>query len=200
MLSKRCKHRSYPRASCWQNHDQKDFTLIYYAEYETIIIGTLLLTSDGSSLTGCWFDAETARGRFSEDLLRRNDTLEIFAATRNWLDRYFAGEAPHPSELPLKASGSAFQMKVWGLLSQIPYGRTVTYADIAKQITAPSGKRMAAQAVGGAVGRNPLGVIVPCHRVMGANGNLTGFGGGLDKKVALLEHEGIDTSRFHMPA
>ena len=104
-----------------------------------------------------------------------------------------------PAELPLAPRGSSFQRRVWDILTEIPYGQTVTYGQIAKRLAAESGKNMSAQAVGGAVGRNPLCVIVPCHRVMGATGNLTGFGGGIATKVRLLELEQVDMGGFYAP-
>lgn len=167
--------------------------------YETPIIGKLILASDGESLVGCWFENDRFFGYGSDGTFERCNDLAVFEKTRNWLDRYFAGEKPTLQELPLAPRGSEFQLKVWNMLREIPYGQTVTYGDIAKRMAGESGRRMSAQAVGGAVGRNPLCVIVPCHRVMGAKSNLTGFGGGLDVKVKLLEHEGINTCELVRP-
>lgn len=119
--------------------------------------------------------------------LPRNDDDPLLIAARNWLQRYFAGQKPDPSELPVKLCGSAFQKRVWEILKTIPYGCAVTYGDIAKQLSAA----MSAQAVGGAVGKNPICIVIPCHRVLGANSRITGFTGGLDKKRVLLALEGI---------
>lgn len=114
----------------------------------------------------------------------------ILAQATDWLDRYFSGEAPSPSELPLRPEGTGFQMLIWRLLLDIPYGQTSTYGDLAKRAAAILGKpRMSAQAVGQAVGANPISVIIPCHRVLGAKGKLTGYAGGVHYKIALLQLE-----------
>ena len=114
----------------------------------------------------------------------------ILCRTKDWLSRYFAGEAPEPAELPLRTEGTPFRKLVWNLLLQIPYGRTVSYGALAKQAAQLLDKsRMSAQAVGGAVGANPIAIIIPCHRVVGADGGLTGYAGGVHYKKALLELE-----------
>ena len=110
--------------------------------------------------------------------------LPIFAQAEDWLSRYFRGEAPSPAELPLSPKGSEFQQRVWALLIEIPYGETSTYGALAKALGCKS-----AQAVGGAVGHNPISIMIPCHRVLGSNGSLTGYAGGIDKKIFLLELE-----------
>ncbi len=115
--------------------------------------------------------------------------MPVFGRARAWLDRYFAGDAPDPRELPLAARATDFQMRVREAMLDIPYGQTTTYGAIARRLERETGRRQSARAVGGAAGRNPLCLIVPCHRVVGANGSLTGFGGGIDMKVKLLEHE-----------
>ncbi len=125
--------------------------------------------------------------------------FQILSRAKCWFDHYFSGEEPCV-EVPLHLIGSDFQREVWEILQTIPYGKTITYGDIAKQIATRRGlSRMSAQAVGGAVGHNPLSVIVPCHRVVGSNGNLTGYAGGIDKKIRLLELEHADMSRFFVP-
>ena len=114
----------------------------------------------------------------------------ILTQTKDWLDRYFAGDAPSPAELPLRPDGTAFQKLVWDLLLTIPYGETVSYGDLAKKAACILGKpRMSAQAVGQAAGANPIPVIIPCHRCVGAKGRLTGYAGGLHHKAALLQLE-----------
>lgn len=114
----------------------------------------------------------------------------ILEQTKNWLDRYFAGQAPSPDELPLRPEGTPFRQLVWKLLLEIPYGETVTYGDLAKKAACLSGKAaMSAQAVGQAVGRNPIAIIIPCHRCIGADGSLTGYAGGIHYKKALLQLE-----------
>lgn len=200
---------------------------MYMTQYETGLIGTLTLVSDGTSLTGCWFD--NSRYLALMNSMKANDTnatsapaslpilrddLPVFDLTRAWLDRYFAAETPgvpdempdempdkmpDPRELPLGTCATPFQARVRQAMLDIPYGSTTTYGQIAKRIERETGKRQSAQAVGGAVGRNPLCVIVPCHRVVGADGNLTGFGGGIDKKIALLKHEHAMQPDFYRP-
>lgn len=124
----------------------------------------------------------------------------VLKATTDWLDAYFAGKKPSISNLPLAPQGSAFCQSVWEILLQIPYGQVRTYGDIAKEIVAQKGiAEMASQAIGGAVGHNPIPIIIPCHRVIGANGNLTGYSGGIDLKIKLLAHEGVDVTKLSMP-
>ena len=137
--------------------------------------GLLTIRSDGTSITGLWMDGD---GQLRDD-------LPVFAAARDWLDRYFRGEQPDPKELPLSPAGTAFQKQVWAQLLEVPYGETRTYGRIAREI----GKPRACQAVGQAVGRNPIAIIIPCHRIIGADGSLTGFAGGLEMKRQLLNHE-----------
>ena len=143
--------------------------------------GEILLISDGEALTGLYFSDE--RGRTG---IRHNDELPVFVRTRDWLRRYFLGESPPPEEIPIKLIGSPFAQSVWAELRKIPYGKAASYGDIARAIGCRS-----AQAVGGAVGRNPISIIVPCHRVLGANGALTGYAGGLRRKIVLLDTEKI---------
>lgn len=171
----------------------------YCAEYESELIGPLTLASDGESIVGCWFGNDRHFGYGVSGPLEPRDGLPVFDCARAWLDRYFAGEAPDPRVLPLSAGGTPFQLRVREAMLDIPYGETSTYGDIARRIAADTGTKTSARAVGGAVGHNPLCLIVPCHRVVGANGNLTGFGGGIDMKIRLLEHEGTDISQFFRP-
>lgn len=144
-------------------------------------LGTILLASDGSSLTGLWFAGQK---HLPDDSQWEESVLPVFTQTEQWLSRYFAGENPNPREIPMAPAGSAFQQKVWQLLTQIPYGQLTTYGALAKQLDCRS-----AQAVGGAVGRNPISILIPCHRVVGQTGTLTGYAGGLEKKQFLLELE-----------
>lgn len=124
------------------------------------------------------------------DLNGHSGTEKILQETKDWLRRYFAGEKPEITELKLNLSGTPFRQKVWKILCEIPYGETVTYGQIAARIAREEGKKkMSAQAVGGAVGHNPIAIIVPCHRVVGSDGSLTGYAYGLDMKRRLLEHE-----------
>ena len=138
-------------------------------------IGPLTIRSDGVSITGLWMELP---GEIRDD-------LSVFAAARQWLDRYFRGEGPDPRELPLSPAGTAFQKRVWARLLEVPWGQTRSYGDIAREIGSPR----ACQAVGQAVGRNRIAIIIPCHRIIGSSGALTGFAGGLDMKRRLLNHE-----------
>ena len=163
--------------------------MIYKTEIPSPL-GTLTLAADAEGLCGLWLPAQK---QFTDALLKeveRKDNLPVFARTRAWLDRYFKGKAPSPDELPLHPVGTAFQQQVWAVLRTIPYGETTTYGEIAKELSAGGGtEKMSAQAVGGAVGHNPVSIIVPCHRVVGSRGQLTGYAGGLERKRSLLELE-----------
>ena len=151
-------------------------------------VGPMVLASDGESLTGAWF---LGQRYFPAAPMERRDDVPVFAAARAWLDGYFAGQAPDPRALPLAPAGSDFQKLVWALLLDIPYGETTTYGTLAEKAARRMGRyTMSAQAVGGAVGHNPISVIVPCHRVVGADGSLTGYAAGVSVKSWLLQHEG----------
>ncbi len=145
-------------------------------------LGLITMTCQGDALTGLWLETQPFD---LGDAIENQDT-PVFSQVRDWLDAYFRGENPEIN-FPLSPSGSSFQLNVWEILRRIPYGETTTYGAIAKQIS----PTMSAQAVGGAVGRNPISIIVPCHRCMGVKGRLTGYTGGLDKKIWLLNHEGV---------
>ena len=148
-------------------------------------IGQLTLASDGEAIIGLWIEGQKYFAAGIPTNLPVCDDLPVFLQARDWLDRYFAGECPKAAELPLAPQGSAFRQSVWTSLCQIPYGHTVTYGEIAKRLSCKS-----AQAVGGAVGHNPISIIIPCHRVLRADRGLTGYAGGTDKKIWLLRHEG----------
>lgn len=168
----------------------------YFTTY-TSPLGKILLTSDDEGLTHLAFDGQ----KYFPALTGAQEmpSHPILISAQRWLDHYFAGENPDFTP-PLHASGSDFQRAVWQLLLAIPYGETTTYGAIAQEIARLQQRsRMSAQAVGGAVGHNPIGIIVPCHRVVGASGSLTGYAGGLDKKIALLKLEGVEMSRFFVP-
>ena len=162
--------------------------MIYTAAYDSPL-GPLTLRSDGEALTALHFGVwKYAR---EEPEAERRDDLSVFRRTAAWLDAYFARRDPGP--LPeLSPQGSDFRRQVWAELRKIPYGRLTTYGAIAAALAERTGRRMSAQAVGGAVGHNPIGILIPCHRVVGADGSLTGFAAGLDAKVALLRLEGAD--------
>ena len=161
-------------------------------------LGGILLAADEIGLTGLWFDGEKY---FAVNLPDEHIEQEtpILSEARCWLDIYFSGSEPDFIP-PLHPVGSAFRQAVWEILLQIPYGQTTTYGKIAQQVAEKQGiARMSAQAVGGAVGHNEISIIIPCHRVVGTNGSLTGYAGGIHKKEKLLELERADTSRFFVP-
>lgn len=169
----------------------------YYQMYDSPV-GKLLLQSDGESLTGLDF----SDGRYApavDELQAEEKEIPVLEQTKQWLDIYFAGRNPDFCP-PVNPQGTEFRREVWKLLLEIPYGETVTYGSLAKKMAQKLGKkRMSAQAIGGAVGHNPIGIIIPCHRVVGNNGNLTGYGGGMDRKVFLLNCEHMDMNAFSIP-
>ena len=161
-------------------------------------LGGMLLAADEVGLTGLWFEGQKY---FADTLPQEHVQREtpVLAETRRWLDVYFSGREPDFLP-PLHPLGSPFRQAVWELLLQIPYGQTVTYGEIARQLADKQGiAKMSAQAVGGAVGHNEISVIIPCHRVVGTSGSLTGYAGGVDKKAALLKLERADMSNFFIP-
>ncbi len=163
-------------------------------------VGELLLASDGQNLTGLWLAGQKFFAATAEKMSEENPDLAVLRQTREWLDRYFCGEKPRGGELPLAPQGSAFRQAVWKILLEIPYGAVRTYGEIAEEIAGKNHRSgMSSQAIGGAVGHNPISLIIPCHRVVGAGGSLTGYAGGLAKKIRLLEHEGVDVSQFFIP-
>ena len=172
----------------------------YYKTTIESVIGEITLGSDGENLVGLWTDGQRYFGDTVPNEMLPNDNLNIFAITKDWLNRYFEGKKPQISELPLAPIGGEFRQTVWKMLTEIPYGKVITYGELAQKIAKQRGiERMSAQAVGGAVGHNPISIIIPCHRVVGANGNLTGFSGGIEMKLQLLQHEGVDINRFYIP-
>lgn len=162
-------------------------------------LGEILISGDGESVTGLWFENEKYYAEtLSED--RQTADIPLFGRVSEWLDIYFSGKEPD-FVLPLNPKGSGFRKEVWGILLGIPYGKTKTYGEIAAEIAERRGlKRMSAQAVGGAVGHNPISIVIPCHRVVGTDGSLTGYAGGLDIKIKLLQTEHADTSGLYRPA
>ena len=169
----------------------------YIYEYKSPI-GDITMASDGTSLIGLWFNgqkyfASTLSSKYKYKL------LPVFKETILWLNIYFNGK--EPDFMPrIKLDGTAFRIEIWQILQQIPYATTLTYGDIAKKIATKRGiENMSAQAVGGAVGHNPISIIIPCHRLLGSNGSLTGYAGGIDKKIALLEVDVMkETNAFFM--
>lgn len=165
--------------------------MIYISKYKSKL-GNITLASDGINLTGLWFDGQKYfLASVEKEIEEKN--LEIFDKAKLWLDKYFSGEKVSPNELRLKPEGTDFRRKIWKILCEIPYGKTTTYGQIAKILAQRDNKKSySAQAIGGAVGHNPISIIIPCHRVIGVNGNLTGYAGGLEKKKKLLEIERIE--------
>lgn len=194
--------------------------MYYIKQYESDL-GKIFLAAGEAGLAGLWIEGQ----KFFEDMGEAKTTeevrksgfaelngdgslngreglkaLEILEKTEDWLNRYFKRQHVEIGEIPLCPAGSRFRQLVWKILCEIPLGETVTYGDVAREIMKRTGKKaMSAQAVGGAVGHNPISIIIPCHRVVGSNGSLTGYGGGIDKKIALLQLEGVDTDRFFVP-
>lgn len=174
-------------------------TMFYGGTYDSPV-GTLTLASDGKNLNGLWIEGQKYHGGSIAEELAFGEEVPVLDATRAWLDAYFAGKRPVVSDLPLEPLGSDFQRIVWRLLAKIPYGETTTYGELARRVAIEQGKeRTSAMAVGGAVGHNPISIIIPCHRVVGADGSLTGYAGGLDKKIWLLEHEGAPMEGLYRP-
>lgn len=162
-------------------------------------IGTLTIASDGKNLTGLWMEEQKYYGSTLDEKYEETSSLPIFVEVNKWLEQYFAGKNPKIN-FSLSPTGSDFRQMVWKILSDIPYGEVITYGDIAKKIAKKTGqKNVSAQAVGGAVGHNPISIIIPCHRVVGSNGSLTGYAGGIKKKTTLLELEKVDTSKLSTP-
>lgn len=162
-------------------------------------LGAITLAAGADGLKGLWFDDGRYFGGTLDAPMEPSESAHLDAACA-WLDEYFAGRAPDPARLQLAPIGGSFRQVVWQLLREIPRGQVRTYGEVAQEAARRMGKeRGSARAVGGAVGHNPISIIVPCHRVVGANGNLTGFGGGIRRKLALLELEGADCSGFFIP-
>lgn len=170
----------------------------YTSHYQSPI-GGITLGSDGTALTGLWFDEQKY---FADTLTKEheaNEELPVFQETKRWLDIYFSGKAPDFTP-PLAMLCSDFRKEVWEILLSIPFGKTMTYGGIAKELAKKRGiARFSAQAVGGAVAHNSISLTIPCHRVVGTSGSLTGYAGGIDKKIWLLTHEGVDMQDLFQP-
>lgn len=161
-------------------------------------IGPITIASDGTQLVGLWFDGQKHDRDTLKDDLYMNKSLPIFDQTKLWLDIYFSGQAPDftPS---IKLTGSPFKQLIASIMLSIPFGQIATYGQIAKEAARLTNKlHIAAQAVGGAVGHNSISIIVPCHRVVAASGSLTGYAGGIDKKIWLLKNEHIDFNKINL--
>ena len=172
--------------------------MVQYTDQYQSPLGPITLASDGTSLTGLWFDGQKYfAATLGEN--RQDGHLPVFRQTKKWLDRYFAGE--QPDFMPaLSPAGSPFRQAVWDMLRQIPYGTVMSYGAIAKKMADQLGKPgLFAQAVGGAVSHNPISILIPCHRVVGQNGSLTGYAGGLDRKIQLLTLEKTPMDKLFRP-
>ena len=171
--------------------------MVYTCKYQSPL-GEILLAADEVGLTGLWFEGQKYFANTLPDEHIPQET-EILIKSKKWLDVYFSGEEPKFTP-PLHPNGSTFRQEVWRILLQIPYGQTITYGEIAcKMAEMKNTFCMSAQAVGGAVGHNEISIIIPCHRVVGTNGSLTGYAGGIDKKISLLELEHADMSHLFVP-
>jgi len=171
--------------------------VIFTQHYESPL-GGILLAADDTGLTGLWFEGQKYFAR-TLDAVHQEQETAVLSEARRWLDVYFGGQEPDFTP-PLHPMGSSFRQAVWELLLQIPYGQTTTYGALAKQLAEKQGRlRMSAQAVGGAVGHNRIAILIPCHRVVGTNGSLTGYAGGIDKKEKLLRMEHVNMEQFFVP-
>ena len=169
----------------------------YTSQYHSPL-GEILIAADDIGLTGLWFEGQKYYALHLDKGNQEQET-QILKDTKRWLDIYFSGQEPN-FKLPLHFTGTDFQNEVWEILCSIPYGKTMTYGEIANILAKRKGlERMSAQAVGGAVGHNEISIIVPCHRVVGSQGSLTGYAGGIDKKVSLLQLEKVNMDRFYVP-
>lgn len=171
---------------------------VEYIHHYDSPLGGITIASDGEALTGLWFDDQKY---FAESLSKEHGRKElpVFDLADAWLDIYFSGKAPDFMP-PLSMKTTEFRKAVWEILLEIPFGQTMSYGEIARRVAQQKGRSgMSAQAVGGAVGHNRITLFVPCHRVVGANGSLTGYAGGIDKKRYLLELEGVDLSKLFAP-
>lgn len=173
---------------------------MYYKTIYTSPIGLMTIVCDTNNIVALWNEGQKYHGSNISSEMVIKDDIPLFQEAKKWLDRYFAGQKPNISDLPLAPIGGEFRQMVWDILCQIPYGEVITYGDIGKIVAVKMNKEtMSSQAVGGAVGHNPISIIIPCHRVVGANGSLTGYAGGISTKVKLLELEGVDMSRLFLP-
>ena len=173
--------------------------MIYKCTYETPKeFSNIIMNSDGEYLTGLWF--EDSRDSSKHKINCEEKNLPVFNETKKWLDLYFSGKVPDFTPKYKIENLTPFRKEVIDIMNTISYGKTLTYNDISKIITKNRGiKKMSAQAVGGAVGWNPICIIIPCHRVVGTNGSLTGYGGGIKNKVELLKLENNDMSKYFIP-
>ena len=177
--------------------ERKEIMMQYTSHYESPL-GAMLLAADDEGMTGLWFEGQKYFARLLAPAHKEMDN-PILREAKRWLVVYFSGRKPD-FQVPIQMNGTAFQKEVWDILLTIPYGQTMTYGAIAGRIAEKHGlSRMSSQAVGGAVGHNEISILIPCHRVVGTNGSLTGYAGGIDKKIQLLKLEKADMSHFFIP-
>lgn len=173
---------------------------MYYGTHYDAPVGDIFLACDEENMIGLWIGEQKYIDKTMPKEIVEDSEYPILKRTVQWLDEYFAGKQPRIGDLPLAPAGGEFRQMVWEILTEIPYGGLTTYGEIAKKVAERTGRdRMSAQAVGGAVGHNPISIIIPCHRVVGANGSLTGYAGGIEKKMMLLTHEGVDITKLTVP-
>ena len=167
-----------------------------FKSYYNSNLGKIIIVADNRYIYGLYFDNQEYLPENLEKL-EINNNSPIIKQVKLWLEEYFNGKKPNLENLPIKLIGSEFKMLVWSVLKTIPYGKTITYGEIAKTLARKTNKeKISARAVGNAVGHNPISIIIPCHRVIGANGKITGYAGGIDKKIALLKLEGINVNKI----
>ena len=172
---------------------------MHYLNHYESPLGAMTMASDGDRLTGLWFDGQKYDRSTINDEAALEPDLPVFTRTAQWLDTYFGGTDPGFTP-PIRVEGSDFKRMVTSIMLSIPFGATSTYARIAAEVARRTGRtHMSAQAVGGAVGRNPIVLIVPCHRVLASNGGLRGYAGGVDRKERLLQMEGVNVSGLSTP-
>ena len=170
---------------------------MYYQTHFESPLGGITLASDGEHLSGVWLDGQKYFKSTIKEEMHQKEDLPVLEAAKEWLKLYFDGKRPDASTLTLSPAGSKFRQEVWKLLLEIPYGQVTTYGALAAKIAEKRNcASMSAQAIGGAVSHNPISIIIPCHRVIGTNGSLTGYAGGIEKKIRLLELEGVDVNRL----
>ncbi len=171
---------------------------ISYIHYYNSPLGRITLASNGNALTGLWFDGQKYFGStLAKEYIPKD--LPVFGQASHWLDIYFSGKSPGFTPL-VSLNTTPFRKSVWEIMLKIPFGQTMSYKEIALKIAEQNGLgHMSAHAVGGAVAHNPVSLIIPCHRVIGSNGNLTGYAGGIDKKIKLLDMENVDTKTLFIP-
>lgn len=174
--------------------------MLYKTMYSSPV-GEITLGSDGQNIIGLWIAGQKYFCDGVTAPMQTNDNLPVLVHARNWLDRYFAGLRPEISDLPLAPRGGEFRQMVWKILCEIPYGQVRTYGDIARRVASIRGlKSMSPQAVGGAIGHNPISIIIPCHRVIGTSGSITGYAAGIETKIKLLEREGVNLDNLAIPS